>query len=84
MMQKQEDGRKQTILNADDVLPSLQIDLQPVRSIGPFVFKSDHQQQVANLMADIAVQANMIDSLCVQLRQTQLRLDKCLRNASRF
>lgn len=84
MTQKQKDGQKQTMLNANDVLPSLQIDLQPVRSVGPFVFKTDHQQQVANLMADIALQANMIDSLCMQLRQTQLRLDRCLRNASRF
>lgn len=85
MTSNQEDGSKrETLLDLGSLIPKLDIEIEPVTRLGPFVLAKDHDAQVANLLADIIVQSNMIDSLSMELRQTKLKLDKVLSRIERF
>ena len=72
------------LLDLSSLIPKLDIEIEPVTRLGPFVLAKDHDAQVANLLADIVVQSNMIDSLSMELRQTKLKLDKVLSRIERF
>lgn len=85
MTANQKDGSSSdTLFDVKSLVPQVTLTLEPVTRLGPFVLARDHDAQVANLLADIAVQSNMIDTLSMELRQTKLKLDRVLSGIERF
>lgn len=85
MTESQGHGSDSDILfDVKSLIPQVTLTLEPVTRLGPFVLARDHDAQVANLLADIAVQSNMIDALSAELRQTRLKLDRVLSRIERF
>lgn len=85
MIANQKDGSSSDALfDVKFLVPQITLTLEPVTRLGPFVLARDHDAQVANLLADIAVQSNMIDTLSMELRQTKLKLDRVLSGIERF